>query len=352
MILPGRTEVKITAEDFVGFLGDFLVDAHIGTEDKPSSKTVAVFIPWNAEEKRKEDGERINIGDSKFILCEDKATYLGYTLTTDLCDDEHLRGRISRASQVFGALRQKLMADKKVWREVKRLAFEAMILPTLLDGVECCVMSQAIMAEMTTACHRMVRSSLRITSYTQRQYRLTSEALLDRLGLAPLHHYIDLKVLGYAGHVQRMQPFRLPKQMRDGTMIGTRRSGGQYKSHNQFLCECLTRKDMLDEWKELAVNKTEWRNRVKMVVDKRARATNTKKSNFINCWKTAPASVLGHHAEKKFEGKWYGGKVTSFDIDIDTNEIIWSVRYDDGEAEDYNALELAAVLCENFDALT
>ena len=151
--------------------------------------------------------------------------------------------------------------------------------------------------------------------------------------------------------VWSMEQFRLPKQMRDGTMIGARRSGGQYKSHNQFLCKCLTRKGMLGEWKELAVNKTEWRNRVKMVVNKRARATNTKKSKVIPGWKTAPASVLGHHAEKKIEGKWYGGKVTSFDIDIDTNEIIWCVRYDDGEAEDYNALELAAVLCDNFDAL-
>jgi hypothetical protein len=47
---------------------------------------------------------------------------------------------------------------------------------------------------------------------------------------------------------------------------------------------------------ELAVNKSEWWNRLKKVMDKRARATKTKKSNFIHGWKTAPASVLGHHA--------------------------------------------------------
>ena len=55
---------------------------------------------------------------------------------------------------------------------------------------------------------------------------------------------------------------------------------GSTNHTNQFLCECLTRKDILGEWKELAVNKIEWRNRVKMVVDKRARATKTKKIKF------------------------------------------------------------------------
>jgi hypothetical protein len=37
-------------------------------------------------------------------------------------------------------------------------------------------------------------------------------------------------------------------------------------------------------------------------------------------------------------------------LDIETNETIWCVRHDDGEAEDCDASELAKILCDNFDA--
>jgi hypothetical protein len=73
------------------------------------------------------------------------------------------------------------------------------------------------------------------------------------------------------------------------------------------------------------------------VVTKKARATTKKKPKFIHGWIAAPESVLGHHAEKKFQGKWCGGEVASFDLDIETSETIWCVRYDDGEAEYYHS---------------
>ena len=33
------------------------------------------------------------------------------------------------------------------------------------------------------------------------------------------------------------------------------------------------------------------------------------------------------------------------DVDNETNEQIWGVRYDDGEQSDYNAAELHKILC-------
>ena len=352
IVVHTNTNVGATATDFVLFLGDFQVDAHVGTEEKPISKTVAIFFPWNEMERIKERGGRIELGNGKFTSCEKKVVYLGCTFTSELSDDTHLQGRMSKAAQVFGALRSKLLGRKDVWRKVKRLVFESMIIPTLLDGVECSVVSLATLNEMTSAHHRMIRGPLNITPHTQRKYRLTSETLLHRLDLAPLHHYVDMKVLGFVGHVQRMPSCRLPRQMRDGLLHGARRTGGQYKTHIEFVHDCITRKGItnLDEWKALALDKNGWRKLVLNVMTTRARATTKKSPKFIHGWIAAPASVLGHHAEKKFQGKWYGGKVVSFDLDIETNETIWCVRYDDGETEDYNASELAKVLCDNFDA--
>jgi hypothetical protein len=42
--------------------------------------------------------------------------------------------------------------------------------------------------------------------------------VLRRLGLQPLHYYVDLKVLGFAGHMQRMPACRLPQLLRDSTL--------------------------------------------------------------------------------------------------------------------------------------
>ena len=42
----------------------------------------------------------------------------------------------------------------------------------------------------------------------------------------------------------------------------------------------------------------------------------------------------------------------STDFDTDTNETIWAVRHDDGDVEDLNAKELAAVLCDDGAGIT
>jgi hypothetical protein len=60
------------------------------------------------------------------------------------------------------------------------------------------------------------------------------------------------------------------------------------------------------------------------------------------CWGIMP--------KKKSRAGGKGGKLPPSTSTSTLMEIIWSVRHDDGEAEDYNALELATVLCDNFDA--
>ena len=128
-----------------------------------------------------------------------------------MLDDHHLRARMAKASQVFGALRRNLFGNKQVWREVKVKVLQSMVIPTMLDGIENCIVSTNIMRELETLYHRLIRSCLRVTPYTQRKYKITSESLLSRIKMEPLHFYVDAKMLQYAGHIQRMPPHRLPK---------------------------------------------------------------------------------------------------------------------------------------------
>jgi hypothetical protein len=49
--------------------------------------------------------------------------------------------------------------------------------------------------------------------------------------------------------------------------------------------------------------------------------------------------------EKKFVGTWHVGTIIGVDMNIDTNDTIWEVRYDDGDTEDCDYRELDKIIC-------
>ena len=129
----------------------------------------------------------------------------------------------------------------------------------MLDGIECCVISATTRNEMTSKYHQWVRSCCRVTPHTQRKYRLTSEHLLQRMKMQPLHYFIDLKQLGYAGHVQRMSKTRMPKRINDAHLEGPRKTGRPPKSLANCVHEGLKRKGIdVSSWKQAAQNRNEW----------------------------------------------------------------------------------------------
>ena len=187
------------------------------------------------------------------------ATYLGHTIHSSLSDDPHIQARMSKANQVFGALRHHLFCNKHVWRKVKAEVLLAMVVPTLLDGAECCAVTAATMQDMETMYLKWVRSCLGVTPWTQRKYRMTSESLLKRLGVNPLHHYLDLKTLSYAGHVERMMPGRLPRITRHSQLEGARRRGRPNKSGEDGIKDSLRRKGVsVSTWQIISQNRTKW----------------------------------------------------------------------------------------------
>ena len=285
----------------------------------------------------------------RFIPMVESAIYLGHRITNHLSSQEHLLDRMNKTTQLFGALRPQFLGSKNVWRKVKTVVFESMLLPTLLDGVECCVPTNAVMNELTSTYHRMVRSALSISPYSQRKHRLTSETMLTRLGLQPLHYYVDLKTLGYAGHVQRMHDARLPKLLRNSTMNGSRRPGGQFKSHLSFLKQCLQRKGIqFETWHATADNRTEWAKAIRTASTIGARITPKCRETLLNLWASTPTSLIGKHVEKRFRNKHFVGTIIDTDKDADTKEQIWHVKYDDSDSEDHDENELQKILCDDF----
>jgi hypothetical protein len=163
-----------------------------------------------------------------------------------------------------------------------------------------------------------------------------------------LEYYLDWKVLGYAGHVERMDENRIPKQLRDAVPFGKKKVGGQSKSYLRQLFECLKRKNIeKTTWKILAADKNAWRKAI------REFSVPVKKSTrSILCaekikYRNSPDSLLGIFVEKKFRNKWHVGQITDFDECEASSDIIWNVVYDDGDQEDYFYEEISKIICRD-----
>jgi hypothetical protein len=257
--------------------------------------------------------------------------------------------RMSKATQLFGALRKNFLGSKDVWVKVKSRVSQSMMLPALLDGVGCCMLARVMMGELTTTCHRMVRSALGITPMLQRQNRITSDTMLLRLGLQPLHYCVDLKTLGFAGHIERMNSTRLPKLMRDSALPGPRKRGGQHKTHLKFVQQSLRRKGIPSAtWKALAQDRTAWAKAARTASTVGARTTATFRRKLNNAWACVPRSLIGKHVAKRFGGKHYVGTISNVDSDEDTHEKLWHVQHDDSDSEDYTEGELVKILCDDY----
>jgi hypothetical protein len=165
--------------------------------------------------------------------------------------------------------------------------------------------------------------------------------------LQPLHYYIDLRVLAFAGHVQRMVEERLPKRLRDGRLQGPRTRGRPAKSHEKCVNDSLKRKGIdVNNWKSTSENKNKW---AKIIRCNYTTTAHTKpKSRYPRQrWYDHPTEILGIHVEKKFGKKWFVGIIVDTDVDINTNENIWRVDFDDGDSADYSAQEINSIICHD-----
>ena len=354
IIMKNRDDTEEVARDFYRYLQNFLIDIHVATKSDPTSKSVVIFIPAGKKvtEPKKEDAIIVDSDNELSINFVKQATYLGHVISCELTDDQHMRTRMAKTSQIFGALGKNVFRNKDVWKSVKAQIMTTMILPVLLDGAECSIISTKVMADMETLYHRLVRSCLHITPYTQRKFKISSEELLRRLGIRPLHYYLDLKFLAYAGHVERMQTFRLPKFTRDGRLQGKSKPGRPVKTIQDCLKSSLKRKNIkFADWPRLSKDRSVW---AKLIRNKPTNETarvkpRKQKERFPASWATSPSSLIGQYVEKRFGAKWYVGRIMETNTDEHTNEQIWNISYDDGDKEDYSARQLIQIICTDLD---
>ena len=343
MVVGSLDDAKKVALEFNLYVKKFRSRVHVATAAVPKSKSVAVYVPAKTGEIAATDRLYVNRDNTEWIDFADKSAYLGSQINSDLNDDEEISKRVTKGLQMFGMLRRHLLGSKDVWNAVKKQVVLGMLLPIMLDGAEAWVVSAKALRELQSGYNFIVRGCLRFSLYTTRKYRITKECLQIKLGVESLEYYLDWRILGYAGHVARMEDHRLPKKIMMGNVSGKARAGAPPKSHMVQRRQCLKRKGIEEvSWMELALDKNNWRELIKKVGPHIGTKTSPR---FKEDWELKPEVALGRCVEKQFKSKFFTGQVIGTEIDVDTNEVIWEVLYDDGDKEDFNARQLKRVLC-------
>jgi hypothetical protein len=99
---------------------------------------------------------------------------------------------------------------------------------------------------------------------TTRKHKITTEMAHSKIGVGNLDCYLDLRVLGHAGHGERMGEERLPKIMRDSFLDLPQKTGRPTRSHADQMRGGLKRKQMpMGAWKTITANRTEWKKAIR-----------------------------------------------------------------------------------------
>ena len=213
-------------------------------------KTKVLYQP-NSTRTREEDimvdGNKLNS-----VL---EFTYLGSTISSSGCIDNEIQKRMAKASASFGRLRQRLWNNHHVSMRVKGKIYRAIVLSTLLHGAE-------VWTVYTRQVKKMhLRSIMRITWMD----KVTNKEILEWTGLPSMEDLLIRKNLRWTGHLMRMSPDRLPKQV----LYSQLSSGHRKRGHPRlWFMDTIKRNPKLrdikiDSWTSLSQQRDKWRVTVK-----------------------------------------------------------------------------------------
>ena len=187
-------------------------------------------------------------------------TYLGSVLTSDAQMDDDIKARISKASSAFGRLQERVWKPHGIRLQTKIKVYKAAILTTLLYGAESwtCYKRHVKMLDAFHMRH------LRCIMGIRWQDKITNNEVLQRAQIDGIEAILMKIQLRWAGHLQRMDDNRIPKQIFYGELAsGIRNIGGQKKRYKDTLKQTLKLTNInTDSWHDLAADRTAWRHAV------------------------------------------------------------------------------------------
>ncbi|KAI3367785.1 hypothetical protein L3Q82_026220 [Scortum barcoo] len=157
--------------------------------------------------------------------------YLGVLFTSEGKMEREIDRRIGAASAVMRSVYRTVVVKKELSRKAKLSIYRSIYVPTLTYGHELWVMTERTRSRIQAA----EMSFLRRVAGRSLRDRVRSSVTREELGVEPLLLHIERSQLRWLGHLFRMPPGRLPREVFQACPTG-RRPPGKTQDTLERLC--------------------------------------------------------------------------------------------------------------------
>ena len=147
--------------------------------------------------------------------------YLGVLFTSEGRTEQEISRRIGAAGAVLQSLYRTVVTKRELSQKAKLSVFRAIFVPTLTYGHEVWVMTERTRSRIQAAEMSFLR---RVAGISLRD-RVRSSVIRERLGVEPLLLHLERSQLRWFGHLVRMPPERLPREVLAACPLGKRPRG-------------------------------------------------------------------------------------------------------------------------------
>ena len=188
-------------------------------------------------------------------------TYLGSNITSDGEVKSEVKIRIGKAARAFGCLQKSIFQNQRVSVEVKRVVYKAVVLSILLYGAETWAVKAESLRRMNGSHNRSLRSMMGVSKLQQWKERITSRSIATAFGMEEkIADILIARRLQWLGHLARMDPSRLPKQLLFGEFVKKRPSHGVKRRWRDVVVADLRAVGISEEeWYQLAQERKAWK---------------------------------------------------------------------------------------------
>ena len=169
---------------------------------------------------------------SDALTTSTKFTYLGSIKTQKLSLDGERSCRIRKAATTFGRLSGRVWNNCKLTTKTIVLVFQSCILSTLLYGSESWALYSKQEKRLSSFYMRNLRNLLNI----RWQDEVTNSEVLARAGLISIPESLRRSRRRWLGHVKRMAPETLPRQVLHGELATGTKTVGKPKLRYKDVC--------------------------------------------------------------------------------------------------------------------
>ena len=154
-------------------------------------------------------------------------TYLGSNITRDGEVTDEVKCRIGKAARAFGCLQKRIFQNRCLSVETKRKVYRAVVLSVLLYGAETWTIKAESVRCLSGFPQQMCTDNQGVTKYQQWKERISLRRLAAAFGMEEtIMHLLMKQRLWWLGHLARMEPSRMPKQLLFGELRKKRPSHG------------------------------------------------------------------------------------------------------------------------------